>query len=97
MYEHKQAKLDHSIHELLAQRWSPYAFSDRQVSDDDLRLLFEAARSGSLFVQRRRTMELHRGDESLAGRVRAVAVLPRRAQSGLGQGCDRIGHWLRRA
>src|SRR5262245_56528100 len=40
----KQASPDHPIHELLTRRWSPYAFSDRPVSDDDLRSLFEAAR-----------------------------------------------------
>lgn len=32
------------IHEFLARRWSPYGFSDRPVTDDDLRSLFEAAR-----------------------------------------------------
>jgi nitroreductase len=40
----KQARPDHTIHELIAKRWSPYAFSDRLVPDDDLRSLFEAAR-----------------------------------------------------
>ena len=40
----KQAHPDHPIHELIARRWSPYAFADRPVSDDDLRSLFEAAR-----------------------------------------------------
>ena len=40
----KQAKPDHPIQELLAARWSPYAFADRGVSDADLRSLFEAAR-----------------------------------------------------
>ena len=40
----KQAAPDHPIHELLARRWSPYAFADRPVADDDLRSLFEAAR-----------------------------------------------------
>src|SRR5689334_18079647 len=40
----KQASPDHPIHELLARRWSPYAFADRSVSEDDLRSLFEAAR-----------------------------------------------------
>src|SRR2546423_570 len=40
----KQATPDHPIHELLARRWSPYAFADRPVSRDDLRALFEAAR-----------------------------------------------------
>jgi nitroreductase len=44
MNAHKQAIPDHPIHELLAKRWSPYAFADRPVSHDDLRSLFEAAR-----------------------------------------------------
>lgn len=44
MSTHKHAAPDHPIHELIARRWSPYAFADRPVSDDDLRSLFEAAR-----------------------------------------------------
>jgi nitroreductase len=44
MNPRKQATPDHPIHELIARRWSPYAFADRPVSDDDLRSLFEAAR-----------------------------------------------------
>src|SRR5688572_16947203 len=40
----KQSTPDHPIHELIAKRWSPYAFADRAVSDDDLRSVFEAAR-----------------------------------------------------
>lgn len=44
MSAHKQANPDHPIHELIARRWSPYAFADRPVSEDDLRSLFEAAR-----------------------------------------------------
>ena len=44
MTTQKHAQPDHPIHELLAQRWSPYAFADRPVSEDDLRSLFEAAR-----------------------------------------------------
>lgn len=39
----KQASPDYPIHDLIARRWSPYAFSDRAVSEDDLRSLFEAA------------------------------------------------------
>jgi nitroreductase len=35
---------DHPIHEILANRWSPYGFSDRAVSDEDICSLFEAAR-----------------------------------------------------
>jgi len=40
----KKASLDHPIHALLAERWSPYAFADRLVEEADLRSLFEAAR-----------------------------------------------------
>ncbi len=40
----KQAKFDYPVQEIVAKRWSPYAFADRDVSDDDLRSLFEAAR-----------------------------------------------------
>lgn len=44
MNTQKQARPDHPIHELIARRWSPYAFADHPVSDMDLRSLFEAAR-----------------------------------------------------
>jgi nitroreductase len=40
----KLASPDHPIADLLARRWSPYAFAERSVSDQDLRALFEAAR-----------------------------------------------------
>jgi len=40
----KPAHPDHPILEILSRRWSPYVFADRDVSDDDLRSLFEAAR-----------------------------------------------------
>src|SRR5262249_24197399 len=40
----KEATPDHPIHEILARRWSPYAFADRPVSKADLLSLFEAAR-----------------------------------------------------
>lgn len=40
----KKAVTDHPILEVLAERWSPYGFEDRPVSDADLRSLFEAAR-----------------------------------------------------
>ena len=40
----KKASTDYPIHEFLAERWSPYAFEDRPVSEADLRSLFEAAR-----------------------------------------------------
>jgi nitroreductase len=44
MEPNKTAHTAHPILELLAQRWSPYAFADRDVSSEDLRSLFEAAR-----------------------------------------------------
>jgi len=44
MSHHKDAHPDHPIHELLAKRWSPYAFSDRPVARETLQSLFEAAR-----------------------------------------------------
>jgi len=44
MYDHKRAAPDHPIQQFLADRWSPYAFSDRPVTEADLRSLFEAAR-----------------------------------------------------
>jgi nitroreductase len=44
MMTHKQATPDHPIHDLIARRWSPYAWADRAVSKEDLRSLFEAAR-----------------------------------------------------
>jgi nitroreductase len=40
----KPADTEHGIHDLLKQRWSPLAFSDRLVSAATLRSLFEAAR-----------------------------------------------------
>jgi nitroreductase len=40
----KRANPDHSIQPLVAGRWSPYAFADRLVPDDDLKSLSEAAR-----------------------------------------------------
>ena len=40
----RRPRPDHPIAYLMAHRWSPYAFADRPVSDEDLRSLFEAAR-----------------------------------------------------
>jgi nitroreductase len=40
----KQAENQNPLHQLLKERWSPRAFSDRPVSADDLRSLMEAAR-----------------------------------------------------
>jgi nitroreductase len=35
---------DHPVHELIGNRYSPYVYDDRPVSEDDLKSLFEAAR-----------------------------------------------------
>jgi nitroreductase len=40
----KRVTTDHPVHDLIAERWSPYAFADRPVAVEDLRSLFEAAR-----------------------------------------------------
>lgn len=40
----KKAVTDFPIQELFTERWSPYSFSDRAVSQSDLCSLFEAAR-----------------------------------------------------
>ncbi|MFT4571296.1 MAG: hypothetical protein ACI8TX_002055 [Hyphomicrobiaceae bacterium] len=44
-FMHRPANPDHPIHNLLANRHSPYAFDpDRVVTDEDFNSLFEAAR-----------------------------------------------------
>ncbi len=40
----KHASPDHPIHPLIAERWSPYGYADRSLTEEDLRSLFEAAR-----------------------------------------------------
>jgi nitroreductase len=40
----ERASTNYPVHDLIATRWSPYAFADRDVSLDDLHSLFEAAR-----------------------------------------------------
>lgn len=41
---HKRTPFDFPIHDLVAERWSPRAFSDKAVAPDVLQSLFEAAR-----------------------------------------------------
>jgi nitroreductase len=41
---HKPAKSDHPVHALIQNRWSPRAFSEKPVTHEVLRSLFEAAR-----------------------------------------------------
>lgn len=40
----KKAPADHAIQPVLADRWSPYAFADREIDEGDLLSLLEAAR-----------------------------------------------------
>lgn len=40
----RRASTDHPVLELVAERWSPYVFADRSVSEEELRSLFEAVR-----------------------------------------------------
>jgi len=40
----KPAPTDHEVHELIRERWSPHAFSNRPLSDAHLRSMLEAAR-----------------------------------------------------
>ena len=40
----KTVSTDHPVHELIASRWSPYAFDEKPVKKDDRLSLFEAAR-----------------------------------------------------
>lgn len=40
----RRASSTQPLHDLIAERWSPRAFDDRAVSEDQLRALFEAAR-----------------------------------------------------
>src|SRR5664279_322463 len=41
---HNPAKSEHPVHTLIQNRWSPRAFSEKPISDQALRSLFEAAR-----------------------------------------------------
>lgn len=44
MNQVKKPTLDHPVHELVADRWSPSVWADRPVGSEDLRAVFEAAR-----------------------------------------------------
>lgn len=66
----KRADVQFPIHDLIAERWSPRAFSDQAVSREDLGSLFEAARWAascfndqpwSFIVATRDDAELHAG------------------------------------
>ncbi len=46
----KKANTDHPVHDLIAERWSPYSFVDRPVPANLLQSLFEAARVSAFVV-----------------------------------------------
>lgn len=62
----RRAPTTHVIHEILAQRWSPRAFSTQPVESEKLQRLFEAARwaASSSNVQPWRFLITRHGEES---------------------------------
>lgn len=72
----KPAKTDHPIHELLARRWSPRAFSDRAIEPENVRRLFEAARwsASSFNEQPWRFIAATKDDAAAYARVLACLV-----------------------
>lgn len=62
----KIAATDHPVHALVANRWSPYAWAEVEVGDEDLAALFEAARwaPSSYNEQPWRWIVARRGDEA---------------------------------
>lgn len=61
----KHAATDYPVHDLIARRWSPYAFTGRPVSRDDLLSLLEAARwAASSYNEQPWTYMLATRDES---------------------------------
>lgn len=62
----KKTKFEFSINELIQNRWSPRAFSDKKIEKEKLQSVFEAARwSASAFnAQPWRFLVAYRGDEN---------------------------------
>ena len=77
----KNAATDHPVLKLLAERWSPYGFDDRSVSEADLRSLFEAARwaASSYNEQPWNYMVATREDPREFGRLLSCLVEPNQA------------------
>ncbi len=75
----KIAETEHPVHELIAQRWSPYAFdATRTVATDDLLALFEAARwaASSYNEQPWRFIVATKADPAEYGKVLSCLVEP---------------------
>jgi hypothetical protein len=48
----KTASADSPIHEVLAERWSPYAFRDKPASQDELAFTVRSGALGAVVLQR---------------------------------------------
>lgn len=77
----KSAPADHTIHVLVADRWSPYGFDPGPVSDADLASLFEAARwaPSAYNEQPWRYIVARRSDSGQFGKVLSCLVEGNRA------------------
>lgn len=77
----KTASVDYPVHELIAERWSPYSFDARPVPSDDLRSLFEAARwsASSYNEQPWRFLVAQRENEAEFERMLSCLVEPNQA------------------
>ena len=69
------------VHELIARRWSPYVFAQREVGDADLAALFEAARwaPSSYNEQPWRFAVARRGDRDAFAKLLSCLVEPNQA------------------
>ncbi len=94
---HNPAKSEHPVHTLIQNRWSPRAFSEKPISDEALRSLFEAARWApsssneqpwAFIVATKNEAEESREDTEHAGRVQPVLGQARAADwhRGFGDG-----------
>ncbi|HEY3968255.1 MAG TPA: nitroreductase family protein [Planctomycetaceae bacterium] len=71
----RKAQTDHPVHELIAARWSPYAFSDRPVAVETLRSLFEAARWAASSYNEQPWSYLVASKEDAAGYEKVLSCL----------------------
>lgn len=79
--ESRTAPTDHPVHDLIAQRWSPYIYSGASISIEDLSSLFEAARwaPSSYNEQPWTYLVARREDEQHFARLLECLVEPNRA------------------
>jgi nitroreductase len=81
MSEAKKPALDFPVHQLIAQRWSPYYFDEKVVSAEVLSSVFEAARwAASAFNEQPwRYIVASRENEAEFGRLLSCLVGPNQA------------------